>query len=82
MTTPTALLPRKETIMSKQSDTSSPANADAGKRLDGKTVPSENKPKQAEDITAANEAANAEFNGEASSDVLGNRVGGLRGSSD
>ena len=68
--------------MSDQPDDVTQANEDANREFNGKNVFRKTKPEEAEDIQSVKEAANAEFNGEGEVDVLGNRVGGLRGSSD
>jgi hypothetical protein len=68
--------------MSSKPDSVTSTNEQANEDFNGKDVPGNKKPEQAKDIQDANEAANAQFNGQGEDDVLGGRVGGLRGSSD
>lgn len=68
--------------MSTKPDDVTQANEEANRDFNGKDVAGQDKPNEAKDIQDANEAADAEFNGDAKPDVLGNNVGGLRGSSD
>jgi hypothetical protein len=69
-------------MMSNKADDLTQANEKANIDFNGKNVTAGNKPEKAKDTQDANEAANADFNGGTAPDVLGNRVGGLRGSSD
>jgi hypothetical protein len=68
--------------MSDKPDDVTSINEQANEAFNGKDIPANKKPEEAKDTQGANEAANAQFNGEGEDDVLGNRVGGLRGSSD
>jgi hypothetical protein len=68
--------------MSNKSEDVTGTNEVANRRFNGKDIRGSSKPEKAKDTQDANEAANAEFNGQGQDDVLGNRVGGLRGSSD
>ena len=68
--------------MTSKPDDVTKTNEEANRAFNGKDVAGGAKPEEAETLEDVNEAANREFNGEGEPDVLGNRVGGLRGSSD
>lgn len=68
--------------MSDKRDDITSANEAAHEEFDGGKERKIKRLKDAKDTQEVNEAANSEFNGDDEGEPLGDRVGGLRGSSD